>query len=94
MRSQSDPNVDDDLEDELSEELATGGSNAPTPPPDKDAAGGDPDDIIIDQALETNDAETTKHSQYLDLGGTKVRPIRFNVVQLQYYLLDRLDPHF
>lgn len=57
----------------------------------KDAAGGDPEDIIIDQALETDDAGTSKPSQHLDLGRKKVRPIRFNVVQLQYHFLGRLD---
>lgn len=74
MRSPSDPDVDGDPEGDLREEPTNGGSNPPASTPRQDAAGGDPHDVVIDQALETNDPGLTKHSQYLDLGGKKVRP--------------------
>ena len=74
MRSPSDPDVDDDPEGDLREEPATGGSNPPASTPRQYAAGGDPDDVVIDPALETNNPGLTKNSQYLDLGDKKVRP--------------------
>ena len=63
MRSRSDPDVDDDPEGDLREEPATGRSNPPASTPRQDAAGGGQDDVVIDQALETNNPELTKHSQ-------------------------------
>lgn len=54
MPSQAEPNVNDDPEDD-NQEAATGGLNDPTPTPHEDTSGGDPDDVIIDQALEIAD---------------------------------------
>ena len=84
MRSPSDPDVHDDPEGGLREEPATDGSNPPASTPRQDAAGGGQDDVVIGQALETNNPGLTKHSQHLDLGDIKVRSLRYNLVQLKY----------
>ena len=75
MRLHAEPNGGDDLEDDNQEPArATGGCIAPTPTPHEGTCGGDPNDVIIDQALPMTDPGSTKHSQYVDLDGNKASP--------------------
>lgn len=61
-RSQPNPAVHDDPDNNPLEQPATGGSNAPTQSPGEDTVGVGPDDFIVDQALEKTDPETAKRA--------------------------------
>lgn len=72
MKSQDDPGEDDSSEDNSDQEPECA---APTPSTPNDAAEGDQDDGSLDQALEMNDLDTA-HSQYLNVDGKKVSPLK------------------
>ena len=72
MRLHAEPNRGDDPENDNQEPAnATSGGNALTPTPPEGTCGGDPDDVIIYQALPMTHPGSTKHSQCVDLGGNK-----------------------
>ena len=67
----------------LREGPATGGSHPPSSTPRQDAAGGDPGDIVMDQALEANDPGFRSTL----ISATKnVLPKRHDLVQMQQYI--------